>query len=180
METTATGIKRVSFFTASPVHTCDRCGQGIKYVCRVSYKDGTAEEFGLDCINKILDGDTSLKTLFRKNQKLLVKLTGYANVLRLPVEQMPQGREYFNSGFCTIADMDGEDICFGHYLFHPIVKDMAKNQSGKNYVISNPAERTEKCIKEIEKMRAEIDAKIATIESFLARVLAKAGAGIQS
>jgi hypothetical protein len=32
-------IRTVSFYTACPVETCDRCGQGIKYVGLVNYKD---------------------------------------------------------------------------------------------------------------------------------------------
>jgi len=34
------GIQRVTYFQASPVHTCDRCNAGIKNVFRVTFRVG--------------------------------------------------------------------------------------------------------------------------------------------
>ena len=67
-----TGIRRVNFYVASPVETCDRCGQGIRNVALVTYKDGTSARFGCDCIEKVLATAPNLRRLFRRNAELLI------------------------------------------------------------------------------------------------------------
>lgn len=167
----ANGIKSVTSYTACPVECCDRCSQGIKYVFAVTYKDGLVQRYGMECIKHILENAPSLRTLFTKNAKLLQRYNEYISILTGPVDQMPRGREYFNSGLYFIADRSGKDISFHQWFFHPIY-DVEKNQSGTAYVQKcSPAERAAECTKEIEKTVPKIKAEIARLEAFLAKVM---------
>lgn len=177
METTApkavTGIKSVGYYVAQPVECCDRCSQGIKYVYPVTWKDGTVQKFGMECINRVLNDDTSLKSLFKKNAKTLAKLKDYAEILSRPVDQMPRGHEYYNSGRYMVADSEGKDICFDVYVFHPII-NVEKYFAGNHaYPITDVEAQSAKFLKAIEEMRAKLSVKIASIESFMARILSK-------
>lgn len=128
-----TAIRRVHFYTASPVECCDRCSQGIKYVALVTLKDGTAFKYGMDCINKILAGDTSLKGLFSKNAKLLKKYEEYLRILSLPVDELQAPISYYDRGIWIIADTEGKMISVnGHCLFHPtkINGDIVRRMDG--------------------------------------------------
>lgn len=168
------GIIRVGYYQAAPIERCDRCGQGIKHVFVVKYRDGVTEKYGSECINKILAGDTSLKSLFNKNAKLLQKYQRYLAVLNMPEEEMPRGSEYFGSGLYFIGDGEGKDISFdGHWQFHPIY-DADKNGAGVHYVVTNPQDRLKRDRAEIEKGKVYLQKEITRIEGFLARVLAKA------
>ena len=40
-----------------PMGTCDYCGQGIAYVCRVESADGKIFRVGMDCVNKLFRDD---------------------------------------------------------------------------------------------------------------------------
>jgi len=166
------GISRVSFYTAMPVSMCDRCSAGIKYVHVVSYRDGTTQRYGSECINKILDGDTSLRKLFDKNVKLLRKHQAALAALSMPEDKMSRGSEYFGSGLYFIADQDGRDVSTTHWFFHPLF-DQEKNAAGGRYVVAEPAQHANKCRKEIEQGKEWLRSEIARIELFLARVLRK-------
>lgn len=117
---TISGVRRVTFYTACPVETCDRCGQGIKHVALVKFKDETTQRYGLDCINKILEGDTSLKGLFKKNQKLLATYTARLEILNRSI--IPKGCEYYDSGMFLVVGDDGKAISVkgGAYCFTPM------------------------------------------------------------
>ena len=171
---TVSGIARVTYYQASPVHTCDRCNAGIKHVFRVTFRDGLTQEYGIECINRVLDNAPSLRTLFTKNTKLLQKRQRALAALSLPEDQMPRGREYFDSGLYFIADSKGEDIMAEtHWFFHPLY-DVEKNQSGEHYVVRDDAERLTKCRKEIELGKTWIQKDIDRLERFLAAVVNKA------
>ena len=137
MEATApkaiTGIKSVGYYVAQPVECCDRCSQGIKYVFPVTWKDGTVQKFGMECINRVLNDDTSLKSLFKKNAKLLAKLKDYAEILSRDPIDMPFGHEYYHSGQFMIADSKGDDICYECYVFHPIIDEETLNNGKHPY-----------------------------------------------
>lgn len=163
-------IRRVTFYQAAPVETCDRCGQGIKYVFAVTYKDDTVQRYGSECINKILAGEPNLRKLFSANSKKLARYQGYLEVLSRPVEDMPRGSEYYGSGLYMIADSEGKDISFQHYYFHPIY-DVTKNLNGRNYVVKDPAKHVGQCMKEIEAAKPKLTAEIARLEGFLAKIL---------
>ena len=170
----ASAIKSVSYYKAQGhVETCSRCGQGIRYVACVQYKDGLAIKYGMDCIERILAGDTSLRSLFRKNVKLAGRYRDYLDILTGPVEKMPRGHEYFNSGLYFVADSEGKDIGFGHLFFHPM-SDFEKNASGNRYVIKDVPAEIEKFKAEIDKGVLKIQVELARIEGFLARSLSKA------
>lgn len=185
-------ILRVSSYTACPVETCDRCGQGIKYVALVSLKDGTAMRYGMDCINKILAGDTSLKGLFRKNEKLLAQYTATLAILSRHESKMavdPSG--YYDRGFYFIAGEDGRSITFnGRSFFHPSKVDWDKVDKMMDSATCcktldmrscgmgawEPFTRENWAIHkryEIAKTAPEIEAKINQISAFLARIVAK-------
>ncbi len=169
-------IVRVSYYMASPVECCDRCSQGIKHVFVVSYRDGLTEKYGSECINKILSGDTSLKNLFNKNSKLLQKFQRYLEIFNMPENEMPRGSEYFGSGLYFIGDGEGKDIMFdGHWTFHPVF-DVEKNGSSQNYSIAEDAIPAWQAKRRagIEKGKVYLQKEIDCIETFLARVLAKA------
>jgi len=167
-------ISSVTCYTASPVETCDRCSAGIKYVSLVRYKDGTSERYGSECINKILDGDTSLKSLYNKNVKLLKRYRESLDVLRRPYNEMPRGSEYYGSGLYFIAGFDGKDLMGdGCWIFHPIY-DEEKNSSGQHYVVTDPAARLARCEADMNKAMSFYIAEIERIEKFLARILNKA------
>lgn len=186
-----TAIKSVGYYTASPVECCDRCGQGIKHVFPVHLKDGTVFKYGSECINKVLAGDTTLKSLWRKNAKRLQELKHHIEVLSRPVSEMPKGFEYFNSGIFIIIDDNGKSINgsqTGSILFHPEA-DEAKNAAsqypadgrqqwdGKKYIAWTPEARRAQALEKIESAKAWINSEIARIEPFLARILAKGLAG---
>ncbi len=167
------GIKSVSFYVASPVECCDRCGQGIKYVSVVTFRDGSAQKFGMDCIEKILNGDNSLLKLFRKNVKMLQKYRDYLAILQRPFDQMPKGSEYYNAGFNFIADSEGKDIFFkSSGGFHPIV-NMEKNQAGTAYVVQNEEERFRRDVLAINQMVEQLKPEITRLEKFVAYYINK-------
>ena len=122
------GIRRVTYYTAYPVETCDRCSAAIRQVALVEWKDGTKKKFGSECINKILAGDNSLKSLFKKNAVLLRKYQMWLEVLNRPVDRMPKVQEYYSSGIYMIGDDEGRNIVVerGSILFHPDV-DLNRN-----------------------------------------------------
>ena len=172
----ASSIKSVSYYTATEITCCDRCGQVIKHIAHVTYRDGEVQRYGWDCIEKILENAPDLKGLFKKNLKLAGKYRDYINILSGPVEKMPRGQEYFNSGKYFIADSEGKDIFFPtHWFFHPAM-DVEKNHSGNAYVSKDPVEFAARCNKEIANDLPKLQAELNRIEGFLARVLAKASA----
>lgn len=168
---TTSGIARVSYFSANPVHTCDRCGQGIMHVFSVKFRDGLVAEYGIECINRILNNEPSLRSLFKKNVDLLQKRQRALRALSLPESEMPRGREYYGSGQYFIADETGEDVMAEtHWFFHPVY-DEAKNTAGGRYIVSDPASRLVRIRKEIEDGKIWLTSEIARIEAFLAKVL---------
>jgi hypothetical protein len=181
------GIKSVSSYVASPVECCDRCSQGIKQVYVVIYKDGLREKFGCECINRILAGDNSLKSLFKRNAAKLKKYQRYLEILSLPEADIPIREEgYFGRGFNMIADDSGRALCFDHYFFHPTKLGEQVGFSGRQehvcfgvrpggscWMMDTQENWTDRCRYEIEKGRAKLQAEIARIEKFLARVVAK-------
>lgn len=177
-----TGIKSVSYTQMThragdhiqPAGTCDRCGTGIKHVFVVAYADGSIQNYGSECINKILANAPSLKTLFNKNAKLLRRYQDYLSILTGKPEDMPRGNEYYGSGLYFVADSEGKDIYIPtHGVFHPIF-DVEKNASGQHYRVANVEQRTSDCMKAIAKDVVIVQAEIARLEKFLARMLAKA------
>jgi len=170
-----TAVRSVFYYTASPVTSCDRCSQGIKHVAQVTYKDGLVQKYGLDCIEKILAAVPDLRTLYLRNAKLLTKYQRYLQILTGPAEDMPYGREYFNSGQYFIGDGNGKDLfCFDSWAFHPLC-DWEKNQSGNQYVIKDKAASDARCQDDINRKVIKLRSEIERIEGFLARVLSKAG-----
>ena len=163
-------ISRVTYFQASPVHTCDRCSQGIKHVFSVTFRDGLRQEYGSECINRVLDAEPTLRSLFAKNSRLLQKRQRALRALSLPDDQMPRGREYYGSGLYFVADEQGEDVMTTHWFFHPIY-DVEKNQSGERYVVTDDAKRLAEIRKDIEQGKAWLAKEIDRIELFLAKVL---------
>lgn len=178
------GIKSVSFTQMvhcagerfQPAGTCDRCGTGIKNVFVVVYRDGSVQNYGSECINKILANAPSMKTLFHKNAKLLRRYQDYLTILTGSVESMPRGSEYYGSGLYFIADSEGKDIYIPtHGLFHPLF-DADKNTSGQHYHVKSAEQHVARCMADIAKDVLTLQTEIARLESFLARVLAKATA----
>lgn len=168
----ATSIKSVGYYRATEIATCSRCSQVIKNVAVVTYKDGTVERYGMDCIEKILEGAPSLIGLFKKNAKLARKYSDYIASLTGPADKMPRGREYFNSGLYFIADSEGKDIMFERWYFHPVY-DADKNAAGEHYVVKDAAAHVARCNQEIERALPKLRAELARIEAFLARIVAK-------
>ncbi len=171
----ATAIKSVHYYTAAPVECCDRCGQGIKHVAIVTYRDGAIQKYGMDCIDKILANVPDLKSLFHKNIKLARRYREYLAILTGPIEGMNRGREYFNSGLYFIADSEGKDIMFECWYFHPVF-DAEKNAAGRNYVVKDPAAHVARCRQDVERKLPKLRSELERIETFLARVLTKAAA----
>lgn len=172
----SSAIRKVMFYTASPVETCDRCGTGIKYVSLVTYADGETQKYGSECIKKILDNAPTLKTLYNKNAKLLKLYMDALAVLSRDPKDMPRGREYFNSGKYFIADDNGNDIFADrHWFFHPLF-DVEKNQSGNAYVTKDADQYYAQAMAEIEGKRGKVwlQAEITRLEKFLGSVLQKA------
>lgn len=167
-----TAIKSVSYYRAAEITTCSRCGQVIKNVAHVTYRDGLVERYGMDCIEKILEAEPSLISLFKKNAKLARKYSDYIAILTGPADKMPRGREYFNSGLYFIADSEGKDIMFERWYFHPEY-DAAKNAVGPHYVVKDAAAHVARAAQEIERALPKMRAELARIEGFLARVIAK-------
>lgn len=153
-----------------PAGTCDRCGTCIKHVFVVTYRDGSVQKYGSECINKILSNAPTLKSLFSKNSKLLIKYQSYLAILSAPLDQASRGQEYYGAGFYFIADNDGKDICFNNYFFHPTVDE--KNADHQRRV--NPADWAIRCDKDAKIGVAKLEKEIARIESFLGRVIEKA------
>jgi uncharacterized small protein (DUF1192 family) len=183
-----TAIARVTYFQAihkagdhiQPAGTCDRCGASILHVFQVHYRDGSKQDYGSECINKILAAAPSMRTLFNKNVKLLKRYQDYLAILSGPVSAMPRGQEYFGSGLYFIADSNGKDILFDdHFLFHPEY-DAAKNIAGGQYLVNDPAARLSRVSKEIEQGIAKLTTEIARLEVYIGRVVAKAGAKAES
>ena len=169
----ASAIKSVGYYRATEITCCGRCGQVIKNVAHVVYRDGAVERYGWDCIDRILAAEPSLKALFAKNLKLASKYRDYIAILTGPAEKMPRGREYFNSGLYFIADSEGADIMFERWYFHPTF-DAEKNAVGPHYVVNDPAAHVARCSKEIERTLPKLRSELERIEGFLARVLTKA------
>lgn len=168
-----TGISRVSMYTACPVEMCDRCSTGIKYVHLVVYRDGSVQKYGSECIKKILDNAPDMKRLYNQNAKLLALYQDYVKIFSGPVEDMPRGSEYFNSGLYFVADSNGKDISFGHWFFHPLW-DVEKNSGGDRYVVTNVEETKARYMKAIAVDLEKLKAEVTRLEGFLGRVLAKA------
>lgn len=176
------GIKRVSYYAASPVRTCDRCAAGIKHVFVVTFQDGMKQKYGSECINKVLANVPTLKSLYNSNVKKLQKRLRALEALSLPYEQMPRGREYFGSGLYFIADSQGKDVMAGdmgrtdesHWFFHPLY-DTERNAAGRHYVVTDQAKHVRDAEKAIAAGKAWLSQDIERIETFLARVLAKGG-----
>ena len=180
----ACSIKSVSFTQMThrsgdhiqPAGTCDRCGTGIKNVFVVAYADGSVQNYGSECINKILANAPTMKTLFSKNAKLLRRYQDYLKILTGSHEDMPRGSEYYGSGLYFIADSEGKDIYIPtHGLFHPIF-DVEKNASGQHYRVKNVQEHVERCAKDIAADVPKLQAEVTRLEKFLARCLANAQA----
>lgn len=178
-------IASVSTYIAAPVETCDRCSAAIKIVTVVVYKDGFREKFGSECINKILSGDTSLKSLFNRNVKRLAKAKRILEIFSRPLDQIPHDRGY-RDGFYMIAEENGgRAICLKHYYFHPTYLVDAHFSGQVEHAcfgtkpfgtcwIADTRENWEKrCISELEDGKAELRKQIDRLEKFLARVLAK-------
>lgn len=180
MNLSSSAIRNVSYYTATPVTSCDRCSTGIKNVFVVTYKDGEKQKFGSECINKILGGKDNLLSLFKKNSELLKKYLDYVAILTGPVEQMPRGREYFGSGKFFIADSKGKDIFFkSHWFFNPTM-DVAKNHAGSRYVSKDPAEFSATAMKDLNRDVLALQAEIVRIEAFLAKILRAAPEAAQA
>jgi hypothetical protein len=183
-------IRRVTFYTASPVECCDRCSQGIKNVALVEYKDGLFEKYGMDCIDKILSGDTTLKSLFRKNAKLVKKYRAWLEILSRPEGQISADRPYYDRGIYIITDEDGAIISWenGRCLFHPTKIDQkfidtrdgqetfgGRDANGKFYHW-RPATLENFQIDlrwNLKSAREWLQKELDRLEGFLARVLAK-------
>jgi hypothetical protein len=164
-------IQRVTYYQAAPVHTCDRCSQGIKHVFRVTFRDGLVQEYGIECINRVLDNEPSMRSLFAKNSKLLQKRQRALRALSMPEDQMPRGSEYFESGLYFIADEKGEDVMGDtHWFFHPVY-DVEKNHSGNRYVVCDDAAHLAECREQIEKGKVWLVKEIERLETFLAKVI---------
>lgn len=166
-------IARVTYYQAHPVHTCDRCSQGIKHVFRVTFSDGLVQEYGIECINRVLDSEPSLRSLFSKNSKLLQKRQRALRALSLSENEMPRGSEYFGSGIYFVADENGDDVMGdGCWFFHPLY-DAEKNLAGGKYVVKDAAEWRAKQRADIEGNRGKVYLvkEIDRIECFLAKVL---------
>jgi hypothetical protein len=174
MNLESSAIKSVSFYIATgPVECCDRCSAGIRNVFAVSYRDGEIQKYGSECINKILGAEPTLRKLFNKNIKLLKLYKDYLAIFSGPINQMPRGREYFNSGLYFIGDSHGEDIFFnGHWFFHPLF-DQDKNAIGPHYIVNDsPEEYANKQLAEYERRdKAKLVSEIARLEAFLAKIL---------
>lgn len=176
------GIKSVSFTQMThrsgdhiqPAGTCDRCGTCIKNVFVVIYRDGSIQNYGSECINKILANAPSMKTLFHKNAKLLRRYQDYLAILTGSPDSMPRGSEYYGSGLYFIADSEGKDIYIPtHALFHPVF-DVDKNASGQHYIVKSAEQHVAQCMKGIGTDVLKLQVEIARLEDFLARVLRKA------
>lgn len=172
MDINTSAIARVTYYQASPVRTCDRCSQGIKHVFRVTFRDGFIQEYGIECINKVLDNAPDLKSLFASNSKRLQKYLGWMQVLNRADAEMPRGSEYFSSGLYFIADEKGKDITGGRgeRFFHPVY-DEERNSVGPHYIVADPAEHVARCHAEIELGKKFFAKEIERLEVFLARVL---------
>lgn len=189
--TPPSAIRRVSSYIASPIESCDRCGAGIKYVTLVSYVDGSAKRYGSECIGRVMQGDHSLKTLFAKQQARAVQLTRYLSILSRPPEQLPRGREYYQSGIFFIGD-DGipldpakpekSDITFGsRWFFHPFV-DWSKNQEGlggRTPLAGTPDQWKQKQMADIHTVIPKMEAELRNVHEFLRRALQKYAAALQ-
>jgi hypothetical protein len=157
-----TGIRSVFHYTATPVETCDHCSAAIKNVAVVTYKDETSVKLGCKCFENLLNGDTSLLKLYRKNSKLQKQYALWLEILNRPIDQMPRGIEYYDSGLYMIGDgskclfvgrlREGAVKVRGEYvngtvadapttyLFHPS-SDFNKNLAGKKYTLNGEAKR---------------------------------------
>lgn len=166
------GIKRVTFYTASPVECCSRCSAGIKYVALVEYRDGVTEKYGSECINKILSAAPDMRKLFSKNEKLLKRYTDALEIFSRKPEDMPRGREYYGSGLYFVADSTGKDISTTHWFFHPL-PDVERNAQSGRYPIGDVRRYTEKQLAAIKEGKAWLQKEVTRIEVFLARILNK-------
>lgn len=173
--------------------TCDRCGAGIKNVFVVNYQDGTSSRYGSECIHKILGGDTSLVSLWKKNAKLLVKFQKHLEILSLPYEQMPvDARGYYGRGVYFVNDETGGSMCHSHMYFHPTkLDDHAEFDGSETFdmrACNKVSDKTRrytawerntkenwfiKCECSIKEGREFLTKRIGEIETFLARILSK-------
>lgn len=184
-----TGIKSVRFYIASPVECCDRCSQGIKYVALVAYADGTVAKYGMDCINRVLSSDNSLKRLFKRNSDLLKRYEENLRILNLPEDEMPiDERGYYNRGIFFVAGLDGRAIFGKNLFFHPTKLDWDRfsNASGCSKTLDmrecgkgcweemTPENWAIKCRHSIGRGRIFFKSEIDRLSTFCARVLTKA------
>lgn len=184
-----TGIKSVAFFRDGQGRCCDRCGTFIKNVALVTTKDGTSLSYGSECIEKILSGDTSLQGLWNKNFKLLQKFQRHLEILNMPADQMPVGKQAINAGRDDttrfIAENDkGSWMCHEHYYFHPGPQYRPHNLDGRRQFDMRNMGKTSwepytaenwdaKCAYNIEEGKKWLQVRIDRISNFLARVMNK-------
>lgn len=175
------GIRRVSYYIACPVETCDRCSQGIKRVALFEWKDGSKMKVGLDCAEAILNGDTTLRSHLRKSIKQLERLNGYMRVLSLPWDEMPiDARGYYGRGVYFVADEQGKAICFEKYIFHPFKRDAHFDEKfdgrlthyGRNGYEPNVVAVFEReQVEGYQEVTAKIAVRIRQLEKFIANTL---------
>jgi len=192
-----TGIKSVNFFRDGAGRCCDRCGTFIKNVALVTFKDGTAQSYGSECINKILSSDNSLVALWKKNARRVQHLQACLDILNRPEDQLPLGKRAVNDetgAFRFIADEKGAWMTVGskrwpsgslHMLFVPTPADIAaaKFTGAKTFDMRDAGRSCwepwtlenwqAKCRFSIEDGKAWLQAEIERISAFLARILAK-------
>ena len=166
--------------------TCDRCGAGIAMVHAVDFKDGSRQVFGTDCIEKILSGDTSLQSLYRRQVKNLARCKRAVEALQLG-DAAALGQEYYGAGMFFVADSTGASVTGdrGQSFWHPKV-DAEKNLAGTNYrldgrlilkggrwVNNTPEQFTLQAREDMTRALGYFNAEVAKIESFLGRIVAK-------
>jgi hypothetical protein len=140
-------------------------------VFTVTYCDGSVQDYGSECINKILANAPALKTLFSKNSKRLIKLQDYLAILSAPLSQAPRGQEYYGSGLYFIADSEGKCICFESFFFHPTVDE--KNETAPHYRVKSLVEHVQSCDKNVAAKLPKLQQEIQRIESFLGKIIQK-------
>jgi len=108
------GMKSIAYFRDGTGRCCDRCGTFIKNVALITFKDGSYQSYGSECIEKVLAGDLSLLKLWKTNYKLLQKWQRYLEILSRPVDKIPfDTRGYYDRGVFFVSDDEGKGICCG-------------------------------------------------------------------
>lgn len=160
---------------------CDRCGTQIRYVFTVTFVDNVTKKFGSECINKILAGDNSLKTLFKKKQKEAIELAQKIEILKRDPDDMPRGPEYFGTGIYTIGDPNAKlvngampSLMWGRVFFHPNI-DWHKNQNitHRPKVTGTADSFRQKELNEIKQFLPKMEAQLNAINAFIAKALQK-------